>query len=104
LGLKKCGKGLFLQDGKVDPGVLPLIDKKNPKKVTAEEMQTSVFTKMATVAKDLLDRAIVKDPRMIDIGMIWGTGFPADKGGPLKWADLSGISEKQFGKTFYKAR
>jgi 3-hydroxyacyl-CoA dehydrogenase/enoyl-CoA hydratase/carnithine racemase len=104
LGSKKCGKGLFLQEGSVDPGVLPLIDKKNPKKVTAEEMQTTVFTKMAAVAKDLLDRAIVKDPRMIDIGMIWGTGFPSDKGGPLKWADLTGISQKQFGKTFYEAR
>ena len=39
---------------------------------------------------------------MIDIGMIWGTGFPADRGGPLKWADLMGLSEKLFGKTFYE--
>jgi 3-hydroxyacyl-CoA dehydrogenase/enoyl-CoA hydratase/carnithine racemase len=104
LGLKKCGKGLFLRDGSVDPGVLPLIEKKNPEKVSAKEMQTTVFIKMATVAKDLLDRAIVKDPRMIDIAMIWGTGFPPDKGGPLKWADLTGISEKYLGRNFYETR
>ncbi|HYA43059.1 MAG TPA: 3-hydroxyacyl-CoA dehydrogenase NAD-binding domain-containing protein [Syntrophobacteraceae bacterium] len=103
LGLKKCGKGLFLKDGSVDPDVLPLIREKGLKKLTAEEMQTTVFIKMATVAKDLLDRAIVKDPRMIDIGMIWGTGFPPDKGGPLKWADLTGVSEKHFGRTFYES-
>jgi len=62
------------------------------------------LTEMVTVGKDLLDREIVGDPRMIDIGMIWGTGFPADKGGPMKWADLIGLSEKLFGKPFYGAR
>jgi len=34
--------------------------------------------------------------------MIWGTGFPADKGGPMKWADLIGLSEQLFGKRFYR--
>ena len=104
LGLKKCGKGFFSQDGSVDPDALPLIQKKSPKQLTAEEMQTIVLTKMATVAKDLLDRRIVKDPRMIDMGMIWGTGFPPDKGGPLMWADLTGLSKQHFGRTFYETR
>lgn len=54
------------------------------------------------VARDLLDREVVGDPRMIDVGMIWATGFPSDKGRPLKWADLIGLSEKLFGKKFYK--
>jgi len=101
LGLKKSGKGFFLKDGSVDPDVLPLIDKKTPRPLTAEEMQTEVLAKMVTVGKDLLDRGIVTDPRMVDIGMIWGVGFPADKGGPMKWADLTGLSEKLFGKKFY---
>ncbi len=104
LGLKKCGKGFFLQDGSVDPDALRLIDKKGPKPLTADEMQTIVLTKMATVGKDLLDRGIVKDARMIDMGMIWGTGFPPDKGGPLMWADLTGLSERHFGRTFYATK
>jgi hypothetical protein len=33
--------------------------------------------------------------------MIWGVGFPADKGGPMKWADLTGMSHRLFGKNFY---
>jgi hypothetical protein len=80
---------------------LALIHKKKPEKLSAEEMQTAVLARMATVGRDLLDRGIVQDPRMIDMGMIWATGYPADTGGPLKWADLTGLSEKHFGKTFY---
>ncbi len=101
LGLKKSGKGFFLADGSVDPEVLPLVALKEKQLQSAEGMQTRVLTEMITVGKHLLDNGIVDDPRMIDIGMIWGTGFPPDKGGPMKWADLSGLSEKTFGKTFY---
>ena len=104
LGLKKSGKGFFLEDGGVDPKVLPLISLKEKQEMTAEEMQRKVLTEMVTVGKDLLDREIVEDPRMIDVGMIWGTGFPADKGGPMKWADLIGLSEQLFGKPLYGAR
>lgn len=102
LGLKKSGKGFFLQDGTVDPEVLSLVPRKDERKATAEEMQSRVLTEMITVGKDLLNRGIVDDPRMIDMGMIWGTGFPPDRGGPLKWADLTGLSETLFGKPFYQ--
>jgi 3-hydroxyacyl-CoA dehydrogenase/enoyl-CoA hydratase/3-hydroxybutyryl-CoA epimerase len=100
-GLKKSGKGFFLKDGSVDPDVLPLIDSKGVKEKTEEEIQIGLFKAMLEVGKDLLDRHIVDDPRMIDVGMIWGTGFPPDKGGPMKWADLTGLSEEMFGKKFY---
>lgn len=36
---------------------------------------------MVKFGKDLLDRKIIGDVKMIDVGMIWGTGFPTDKGG-----------------------
>lgn len=101
LGLKKSGKGFFLKDGTVDPEVLPLISRKRTQILTSEEIQTGVLTAMVKVGKDLLDRDIVDDPRMIDVGMIWGTGFPADKGGPMKWADLTGISTSLYGRNFY---
>jgi 3-hydroxyacyl-CoA dehydrogenase/enoyl-CoA hydratase/carnithine racemase len=101
LGLKKSGKGWFLKDGSVDPDALLLIDKKEPKERTEEEIQMELLTEMVKVGKDLLDRKIVEDPRMIDVGMIWGVGFPPDKGGPMKWSDLIGLSQKLFGKNFY---
>jgi len=101
-GLKKSGKGFFLKDGGVDPEVLPLISLKEKQEMTTEEMHRKVLTEMVMVGKDLLDRGIVDNPQMIDIGMIWGIGYPADKGGPMKWADLIGLSKKLFGKTFYR--
>ena len=103
LGLKKSGKGFFLKDGSVDPEVLPLIAKRPPHERSEEEIQMGLFTAMVKVGKDLLDRKIVDDVRMIDVGIIWGLGFPADKGGPMKWADLIGLSKKLYGKNFYPA-
>ncbi len=101
LGLKKSGRGFFLKDGSVDPSVLPLIAARTPRPRTAEEIQNGILEDMVKVGKDLLDRGIVDDVRMIDVGMIWGVGFPADKGGPMKWADLTGLSRRLFGKNFY---
>ncbi|MDD5724421.1 MAG: 3-hydroxyacyl-CoA dehydrogenase NAD-binding domain-containing protein [Syntrophales bacterium] len=101
LGLKKSGKGFFLKDGSVDPEVLPLIARKETKDVSEEEIQMELFASMVKVGKDLLDRKIVEDTSMVDVGMIWGTGFPSDKGGAMKWADLIGLSKRLFGKSFY---
>ncbi len=101
LGLKKSGKGFFLKDGSVDPEVLPLIAKRPTRELSEEEIQTGLLTAMVQVGKDLLERRIVDDVRMLDVGIIWGLGFPADKGGPMKWADLTGLSKKLYGKNFY---
>jgi 3-hydroxyacyl-CoA dehydrogenase/enoyl-CoA hydratase/carnithine racemase len=101
LGLKKSGKGFFLKDGSVDPEVLPLIAKRSPREMTPEQIQDGLIEAMVKTGKDLLERKVVDDVRMIDVGMIWGVGFPPDKGGPMKWADLTGVSKKLFGKNFY---
>jgi len=101
LGLKKSGKGFFLKDGSVDPEVLPLIAKRPSQELSEEEIQLGLLTAMVHAGKDLLDRKIVDDVRMIDVGIIWGLGFPAEKGGPMKWADLIGMSKKRYGKNFY---
>jgi 3-hydroxyacyl-CoA dehydrogenase/enoyl-CoA hydratase/3-hydroxybutyryl-CoA epimerase len=103
LGLKKSGKGFFLKDGSVDPEVLPLIAKRPPHELSEEEIQMGLLTAMVRVGKDILDRKVVADVRMIDVGIIWGLGFPADKGGPMKWADLIGLSKKLYGRNFYPA-
>jgi len=102
LGRNKNGKGFYAKDGSVDPEVLPLI---NPhglnKELDASEIQNILFPPFVETGKVLLDKRIVDDPRSIDIGAIWGIGFPADKGGPMKWADITNLSTKLFGATFY---
>jgi 3-hydroxyacyl-CoA dehydrogenase / enoyl-CoA hydratase / 3-hydroxybutyryl-CoA epimerase / enoyl-CoA isomerase len=35
---------------------------------------------------------IVREPGDVDMGMILGTGFPAFRGGPLRWADTEGAA------------
>jgi len=101
MGLKKSGKGFFLKDGTVDPEVLPLIAKREPREYSEDEIQMGILAAMVEVGKDLLDRGVVGDVRMIDAGMIWGIGFPPDKGGPMKWGDLIGLSRRLYGKDFY---
>jgi len=101
-GLRKSGKGFFLKDGSVDPSVLPLIaNLGRSKELTAQDIQAILYGEFVKKGKELLDRGIVDSPKTIDVGMIWGIGFPPDKGGPMKWADLTGLSERLYGRKFY---
>ncbi len=101
LGLRKSGRGFFLPDGKADPEALPLIAKRPRRAMTAAEIRQGLLKEMVKVGKHLLELGIVTDPRFIDVGMIWGVGFPADSGGPMKWADLTGLSKELWGRNFY---
>lgn len=102
-GRNKNGKGFYTKEGAPDPEVLPLINPDNKQKdYTVEQLQEMLFTPFVQVGNELLQKKVVADPRAIDIGAIWGVGFPSDKGGPMKWADLIGLSEKLYGKKFYK--
>lgn len=103
-GQKKCGKGFFLADGSVDPDAVKLIAVREHKTFTDEEIQNRILEDQVRAGKRLLDNGVVSDPRFIDIGMLWGSNYPADKGGPMKWSDLSGMSMRLFGKNFYSGR
>jgi len=102
LGVKKSGTGFFTPDGSVDPSALPLIARTEAAEKDEESIQEELFSSMVTAGRDLLAKEIVSDARMIDAGMIWGTGFPPEKGGPMKWSDLIGMSNRLFGKSFYE--
>ena len=101
-GLKKSGKGFFLEDGSVDPEVLPLLQAQEEQvHMSEEDIQYSLYEPMVEKGKELLEKGIVDDPQAIDVAMIWGAGFPPEKGGPMKWADLTGLSKKINQKNFY---
>lgn len=101
-GVKKSGRGIFLADGSVDPEVLPLIGfKGEPLNMPMEEIQKILFSQFVMRGKELVDEGIVDNFKSIDVGVIWGLGFPAEKGGPLKWADLTGLSTELFGNKIY---
>ncbi|MFP6613751.1 MAG: multifunctional fatty acid oxidation complex subunit alpha, partial [Pirellulales bacterium] len=43
-------------------------------------------------ATRVLEEQLVRDARDVDLGLIFGTGFPPFKGGLLFWADTLGAS------------
>ncbi len=92
---KKSGKGFYLYDekGKVT-GKNPEIAKLLPnKKLKKDEMviQMRLFLPMVNEAAYILADKIVDKASTVDVGMIYGTGFPPFRGGLLRWADQEGL-------------
>lgn len=94
---KKGNKGFYLYDekGKVQGknpevyGVLP------SKKTKMDEMkiQMRLFLPMVNEAAYIFADKIVDAASTVDIGMIFGTGFPPFKGGLCRWADHEGLEK-----------
>lgn len=94
---KKNGKGFYLYDdkGKVT-GKNPEIAKLLPaKKLRRDEMeiQMRLFLPMVNEAAYIFADRIVDKAATVDIGMIYGTGFPPFRGGLCKWADQEGLDQ-----------
>ncbi len=101
-GFKKSGKGFFLGDGSVDPAVQSMIEVKDKLlEFSIEEVQLEFYQAMVKKGNELLNSGVVDNPKDIDVAMIWGVGFPPDKGGLMKWADLTGLSREIRGSNFY---
>jgi 3-hydroxyacyl-CoA dehydrogenase/enoyl-CoA hydratase/3-hydroxybutyryl-CoA epimerase/3-hydroxyacyl-CoA dehydrogenase/enoyl-CoA hydratase/3-hydroxybutyryl-CoA epimerase/enoyl-CoA isomerase len=58
--------------------------------VGPEEITERLFLPMLTEASRVLTEGIVRDPGDVDMGLILGIGFPAFRGGLLRWADSLG--------------
>ena len=57
---------------------------------TPEELTTRLFMPMLLEATRVLEERIVRDVRDVDLGLVFGIGFPPFKGGLLFWADTVG--------------
>jgi 3-hydroxyacyl-CoA dehydrogenase / enoyl-CoA hydratase / 3-hydroxybutyryl-CoA epimerase len=103
LGLigKKAGVGLYLwEDGRKQSFNPQLIQaaslvvtetKPDPDKIT--EICDRLVLPMIDEAARCLSEKIVRKPRELDMSMILGIGFPAFRGGPLRYADTRGIPD-----------
>jgi len=58
-----------------------------------EQIQERVFLAMLVEATRLIESKVVRDVRDIDLGLIFGIGFPPFKGGILYWADTLGAKK-----------
>ena len=66
---------------------------KNGTKFTPEQLTNRLFLPMLLEATRVLQEKIVRDVRDVDLGLIFGLGFPPFKGGLLFWADTLGAAK-----------
>ncbi len=94
---KKNRKGHYLYDeaGKViekNPDVLTLLPSQQ-KKMSEVDIQMRVFLPMINESARILDEKIAENAGDVDLGLIFGTGFPPFRGGLLRYADQEGLEK-----------
>ena len=94
---KKNRKGFYLYDekGKVTGQNLEILKILGSKKIRKNEMeiQMRLFLPMVNEAAYIFSDRIVEKASTVDIGMIYGTGFPPFRGGLCRWADQEGLEQ-----------
>lgn len=102
---QKSGAGFFRYAGKPDRGqrdpalagfIEPLRQAARPVAALPppdrDALIHRLFLPMVVEATRILDERIVRDPRDVDLGLIFGIGFPPFRGGLLYWADTLGAA------------
>ncbi len=96
---QKTGSGFYRYAkgprGEEDPALDPILDRcrAQKRKISPEEMTDRLFLPMLVEASLVLTEGIVRDPADVDMGLILGLGFPAFRGGLLRWADTIGLDK-----------
>jgi 3-hydroxyacyl-CoA dehydrogenase/enoyl-CoA hydratase/3-hydroxybutyryl-CoA epimerase/3-hydroxyacyl-CoA dehydrogenase/enoyl-CoA hydratase/3-hydroxybutyryl-CoA epimerase/enoyl-CoA isomerase len=96
---QKSGAGFYSYarggKGADDPALQPILAKvRRPGgrgELGVEEIQDRLFLPMLTEASRVLSEGVVREPGDVDMGLILGIGFPAFRGGILRWADNLGL-------------
>ncbi len=79
------------RDEEFDRLIGPLL--REPKKLSRDDLTNRLFLPMVLEATRILEENIVRDVRDVDLGLIYGIGFPPFKGGLLFWADTLGAAK-----------
>ena len=94
---QKSGQGFYAytsgkKRGTDDPDLEPILEahRRDNRSFGTEEMVARMMVPMLVEASRALEDGIVRDARDVDLGMIFGIGFPPFRGGPLFWADSLG--------------
>jgi ParB-like chromosome segregation protein Spo0J len=93
---KKVGKGFYIHDDKKktrkpNPELNELLANKKPTTDRRDVLDRMVLL-MINEAAMILEEGVAMRAEDIDIGMIFGTGFPPFRGGLLKYADDLGVT------------
>ena len=99
---KSIDNGLFLWDssgrkGEFNPKFVELnkltISSEKADEATLQFLQDRLILPMIDEAARCLEEKVVRKARELDLAMIIGAGFPAFRGGPLRYADQTGIAD-----------
>lgn len=97
---QKSGAGFFKYTpgkdrGEPDPTLEPLLGPmiRGKQKFSEQQLTARLFLPMLLEATRVLADRIVRDVRDVDLGLIFGLGFPPFKGGLLFWADTLGAAK-----------
>lgn len=98
---QKNGKGFYQyvpgKKGRIEKHVDPAAEAllasfaESKKEVTDEEIIDRMMLPLITESARCLEEQIVKTPMEVDLGAIYGLGFPPFRGGILKYADTVGL-------------
>jgi len=99
---QKTGKGYYIYEaGKrarvPNPEVMTLIEAERaelgitPRAFSDDEIVRRYMAAMVNEGAKVLEEGIARRPLDIDMVFLFGYGFPRFWGGPMKWADLSGL-------------
>jgi 3-hydroxyacyl-CoA dehydrogenase len=96
---RKSGRGFFRYEGRKadkpqpDPDLDAILAQyiRRHDKFSNEQLQHRLFLPMLLEATRVLEEKLVRDVRDVDLGLIFGVGFPAFRGGLLFWADQVGV-------------
>lgn len=94
---KKAGKGFYRYHGGKSQGedaaTYGLIDHRGSTSFSDEEIRDRCILSMVAEGARILDEGIVESPEMLDAGMVFGTGFPAFRGGLFRYAEERGMGQ-----------
>lgn len=98
---QKSGAGFYNYakgaKGADDPAFQAILAKcragQQQRSIGAEEMTERMFLVMVVEASRVLMEGIVREPGDVDMGLLLGIGFPAFRGGILRWADTLGLDK-----------
>ncbi len=101
---QKTGRGFYLYPdgarvGQPDPEVLAIVDAERAKKgvtprsFSADEIMRRYMAAMVNEGARVVAEGIALRPLDVDVTFVAGYGFPRHRGGPMKWADMAGLSQ-----------
>jgi 3-hydroxyacyl-CoA dehydrogenase / enoyl-CoA hydratase / 3-hydroxybutyryl-CoA epimerase len=98
---QKSGRGFYVHGGRSsrgkklreNPSVGKYAAASNIVTMEAAEIENRLFLVMLCEAGRCLEDGVVDRPEDVEIGMIYGTGFPPHRGGLLRWGASLGVGD-----------